>query len=282
MLTLSTAFPALASVLPELDPWYLNIYRPPPIPIPQERALRARVAQPAPATAGMEVLTSAAVPEADEPVAEATAEIDQSGAAVTYRISGFVDIPGDGSTRKMAIASEEIPHQLDYISTPKLADTAYRRVKVKNKSSMMLLPGPTQLFEGDDYLGTSKIDLTSPGQDLELYFGADDRVRVERELVRRETDRRIIGDRRRIRFAYKISLENHTGAAQKLLVRDQIPLPRHEDIKVKLESSQPTVAKQDELNRLEWNLQMSPGTKQEIRFDFSVEYPRSQMVTGLP
>src|SRR5947208_4296475 len=33
-LSLSTARPSLAAVLPELEPWYLNIYTPPPPPMP--------------------------------------------------------------------------------------------------------------------------------------------------------------------------------------------------------------------------------------------------------
>src|SRR5205085_140722 len=34
-LSLSTARPSLAAVLPELEPWYLNIYTPPPAPMPK-------------------------------------------------------------------------------------------------------------------------------------------------------------------------------------------------------------------------------------------------------
>ena len=41
-LSLSTARPSLAAVLPELDPWYLNVYTP-PVPVPL-RAASPRIA----------------------------------------------------------------------------------------------------------------------------------------------------------------------------------------------------------------------------------------------
>jgi len=153
---------------------------------------------------------------------------------------------------------------------------------MKNDSPYTLLPGSAQLFEGDDYLGATKLDFTAPGQEFELALGADERVRVERELAARDVDKTFIGDRRRIRFAYTLKLENLRDAPQTILVRDQLPVPRDEQIKVKLESADPKPARQTDLNQLEWKLTLDKQAKQTIRFDFTVEYPRSMEVTGLP
>ena len=109
----------------------------------------------------------------------------------------------------------------------------------------------------------------------------DDRIFIERELVKRETDKKLLGDQRRIRFAYELKLENHTGESQSILVWDQIPVSRHESIKVKLESSEPKVNKQDDLNRLEWRLDLGAGAKQTIRYEFVVESPREMQIIGL-
>lgn len=283
-LTLSTATPALAGVLPELEPWYIAPYAPPPMPM---MAAPMAAVPPSPqqtARINVREYRMASAPGAP-PVVEAevaTAAVQQSGASVTFHVGGTVDIPGDGSPRKTTIAFARLPRRLDYVTAPRLAAAAYRRVRARNDSPYLLLPGRAQLFDGDDYLGATRIDLTAAGQELELYFGVDDRMRVERELVQRDVDRRLIGDRRRIAFAYAITLENHTGAAQTVAVHDQMPVGRHEDIKVKLDAAEPRPAALDELGRLEWRLEIGPGEKRRIRFDFTVEYPRNMNLGGLP
>ena len=276
-LTLSTASPALSAIVPELDPWYIA---------PRQRLYaRAQPVAPSPAAQQVAATAGAAAPPAeDEPVQAkpAAARIEQAGVSVTYQVGDGIDIPGDNSPRKIPIAVFDLPPEFDYLITPKLAEAAFRRVKAENNSPHVLLPGKVQLFDGPEFIGASELERTAPGQELELYFGTDNRIRVERELVRRETDKKLLGDRRRVRYGYEIRLENHTGERQRLTVCDQIPVPRHEDIRVRLESSQPKPNAQDELNRLEWEFSLEAGAEQRIRFDFSVEFPRDMVVKGLP
>ncbi len=210
------------------------------------------------------------------------AEISESGASVSYKIGDGIDIPGDNSPRKTTIGLFNLPARFDYVTAPRLVSAAYRRVKATNDSPFALLPGMVQLFEGDDYVGTTRLERTTPGQEVELYFGVDDRIVVERELVKRETDKKLLADQRRIKFAYEIKLENHTQELQKILVWDQIPVSQHENLKVRLENSDPKVSKQDDLNRLEWKVELPAGGKQTIRYEFTVEAPRDLQISGLP
>jgi uncharacterized protein (TIGR02231 family) len=285
-LTLSTASPALAGVVPELKPWYIA----PPSPMmptaaaPKSRQLMtgmAPQAMRAAAPAPMMDMAEQTFEEGQEAVV-AQAEVQESGASVTYKIGEGIDIPGDNTPRKTTIALFELPPRQEYVTAPRLVPAAYRRIKATNESKYVLLPGQAQLFEGEDYIGTTHLERITPGQELELYFGVDDRIVVERELVKRETDKKFLGDQRKIKFAYEIKLENHTGDAQTVLVHDQIPVSRHENLKVRLDSSQPTAAKQDELNRLEWKLTLPAGGKQTIRYDYTVESPREMQIIGLP
>ena len=192
-----------------------------------------------------------------------------------------MDVPGDGSPRKSTIAVFRLSPDLDYVTAPKLADAAYRRAKVKNDSAYTLLPGGAQLFEGEEYLGATALELTSPGQEFELVLGPDERVRVERDLKAREVDKRFVGDRRRVRYAYEITVENLRESDQSVTVRDHIPVSRHEDIKVKLEFSDPKPSEQSDLNLMEWKLNVGKGQKRTIRYDYSVESPRAMDVRGV-
>ena len=286
-LTLSTAQPALAAVLPELQPWFV-------MPEPPAAPMMFAAAMPAPG--GADAVTTRKLRAAAEPAmaAEAAppppvveadtarAEVGQSGPSATFHIEGDVDIPGDGSGRKTTIAFSRLPHQMEYVTTPRLAEAVYRRVKAQNASAYLLLPGRAQLFEGEDFIGATALNLTPPGRPLDLYFGTDDRFKVERELARQDVDRRFLGDKRRVTLGYTISVENHTGAPQVIEVRDQIPVGRHEDIRVKLEESKPNPTSQDDVGRLAWRLPLPPATPQRLRYEFTVEFPRAMNVIGLP
>jgi uncharacterized protein (TIGR02231 family) len=167
------------------------------------------------------------------------------------------------------------------VCAPKLAEAVYRRATVKNASPYLLLPGPAQLFEGQDYLGATTIEMAAPGQELELVLGVDERMRVKRELKGRDVDRRLIGDVRRVHYRYAIEVENLTGAEQTVLVRDQLPVSRHEQIKVKLDATQPKTEPGD-LGLLEWKLALADRGKQTVALEFTVEHPASYTVANLP
>ena len=66
------------------------------------------------------------------------------------------------------------------------------------------------------------------------------------------------------------------------MIQDQIPVAGHEDIKVRLDGATPKPDRRTELNLLEWDLTLPTQTKQNLRFDFSVEYPQDLPVIGLP
>jgi len=279
-LVLSTARPALAAVLPELKPWYVNRYEPPMVrakAAPRGLAVTAAVPAPQAAFAAEEAVAPAPVE-----MEAVTATVESSGASVTFRLPQAATIPADGEPHKVTVAVARLDPKLDYISVPKLAEFAYRRAKVKNVSDLMLLPGRAALFVEGDFIGSAPLKLIAPGEEFDLYLGVDDRVYVRRELKAREVDKKFLQDKRKVQYGYAIELRNLRPDTIALEIHDQLPVSRHESIKVKLESSDPKPAEQSELSELTWKLTLEPNAKQIVRFDFSVEHPRDIQVAGLP
>jgi uncharacterized protein (TIGR02231 family) len=224
----------------------------------------------------------AAEPEFEADLQMESAVVSEAGASLTYKLAGQAEVPGNGEPRKVTVAALKLKPSFTYVTAPKLEPVCYRRADLKNESVYSLLPGPLQLFEGDEYLGATHIEFVAPNQTFELALGADERMRVERELVAREVDKAfIIGDRRRIRYAFEIEVENLRDTRQTLLVRDQIPVSRDEQIKVKLDSVDPKPSEHSELNVLEWIFVLDPGAKRKLRYEFTVEHPRGMDVIGL-
>ncbi len=280
-LTLSTARPSLTTVQPELSPWYLNVFA--PLPPPQPRAAAAPAAKMrAQVSFGAEpeqAMLAAAAPQMEMAFQEA--QVVAEGASVTFQLAQKVTVPSDGSPHKVTVTTLEFAPKFDYLSVPKLAEAVYRRAKLTNESDFLLLDGPASLFVEGDFVGTLPLKRIAPREEFELTLGVDDRVTVKRELKARDVDKKIIGDRRRVRVAYEMEVKNGRSAPIDLDLRDQFPVTRHEQIKVKLESCDPKPIEQTDLGELKWRLTIVPSVKQTSRFEFSIEHPVNLTITGL-
>src|SRR4030042_1235344 len=98
-LIISTAPPALAHTLPELDPWYIA-------PLENIRPMaRAMLASPMAGMPRAKSQADAQAPEVatfktEEAAEEGTARVEPAGASVTYVIPGSTSIPPDGAAHK--------------------------------------------------------------------------------------------------------------------------------------------------------------------------------------
>ncbi|GIK56846.1 MAG: mucoidy inhibitor MuiA family protein [Chloroflexi bacterium] len=281
-LSVSTARPALNQQLPELYPWYLDVYMPPPLPAPQARAKmadRAVMAAPAMAAADAFVMEEASLQVADAEIT--TASVSSEGTAVTFQVPNPADIPSDGSPHKTTLQQLQLDPKLDYLCMPKHTDAVYRRVTITNSGSGPLLAGSASLFVGDEFIGRTNLAYTPTGGELELLLGVEERITVERELKKREVDKKMLRDVRRTRFGYEMELQNLLGTAVTIELHDHIPVSRNEQIKVRLENARPTPTEQSDLNELEWQLTLPAGAKQTIVYEFVVEHPPALRITGL-
>jgi uncharacterized protein (TIGR02231 family) len=170
-LSLSTAKPALATTLPELRPWYVSV--PAPLPLPaapvakRAPAMLARFAPTAAEAPAPEIMLAEVGEEEAEPIEmeAVTAEVDETGAALTFRVAKPVTIPSDGSPHKTTVAALSLTPRLDYVAVPKLVSQAYRRATVTNDTEYVFLPGPTNVFHGGEYAGTTNLATIVPGQE---------------------------------------------------------------------------------------------------------------------
>jgi uncharacterized protein (TIGR02231 family) len=283
-LVVSTARPALNQRLPELKPWFLDVYRPAPPPQPPlARQAKAQAAAP-------QMATMAMGPAAEEIMVErmmvaeaevAVAEVQSSGTAVSFAVSGKTDIPSDGSPHKTTINQFQLDPKLDYLAVPKHTDAVYRRATVANSSTSPMLEGPMNLFVGDEFIGKNRLEYTPANGEIELLLGVEENITVERTLEKRDVDKRLLRDNRQVRFGYKIEIKNLLPTEAKLEVHDHIPVARHEQIKVKLDKVKPEPAEQTDLHLLEWHLSLAAGETQMIEYEFVVEHPRSMQIVGL-
>jgi uncharacterized protein (TIGR02231 family) len=270
-LTLSTARPALTAAVPELEPWWIDAYRP-PVPMaamvasaPQARRRESAVADLAAGGA---------------PVLAVPAQVVEGTVAASWRLPRPTAVPGDGTPHRTTVAAFDLPARLDHVTAPALGPDVHLRASVANISGRVLIAGPVSTFLDDAFVGTTAIGQTAPGADIELALGVDDRVVVERELAERTAHRARFGSTRGATERWTIEVTNRRPAAARVLVRDRVPVSRNADIKVVDVTITPEPAEHDELGRLEWRAEIAPGATWKASYTFSVEHPKDLQVSG--
>jgi uncharacterized protein (TIGR02231 family) len=270
-LTLSTARPMVTAKVPELDPWYLDRHRPHvPAAVPLSRGA-AR-----PAAYAAESVQSAAAPA----FADLTATVEQGVTAATYTPPRPVAVPADGASHRATIASVDLDTELDYITAPVRSADVHLRATVVNSSAHTLPAGKAAVFHEADFVGSTALPMWAPGEDVELALGLDDRIRVERKLVRRTATKATLGSTRRREVEYETRIENHTPRPARVTVLDQLPVPRDHEITVKPITAEPEPAETTDLGVVTWKLDLAAGAEIGIRLGFRVDTGKSVELTG--
>jgi uncharacterized protein (TIGR02231 family) len=306
-LSLSTARPSLAAVLPELKPWYLNVYTPPvPTPMyaptaPPMRAAKPRIASTSGIVGDQQSVALPAMAVTDGPAFDgeqevqveerapvpadvATAMVEQTGTALIFRVGRSVDIPSDNSPHKTTIARDSLPCSFDYVSAPVVDEQVHLRATIMNTTERILLSGDASIFLSGEYVGTTKVKTTAPTETFKIFLGIDDGITVKRELIERSVEKggALQGNLRRITYAYRITVHNYAAAPRHVVIRDHLPVSQHERIKIKVQSMQPTPAERTKLELINWQFTLAADGEQKIEYRFTVEHPQDVRVTGLP
>ncbi|OUL30141.1 hypothetical protein BV378_04600 [Nostoc sp. RF31YmG] len=281
-LTLSTAKPGLGTLPPKPEPWYINTISP-TVQFARRRGtpkMPMMAAQSAPA---------GAMNEEEEEVAQdslieaetVVAEVSKEGSVVTFKLNGGGNIPSDGAPHKTTIFNDDYPSSCDYVAMPRLVSFAYLQAKVKNSlNGATFLPGKANIFRDNIFVGTTNLENIAPGQEFKINLGIDEGLKIERDLVERQVDKKLMSNQRRITYGYRLTITNLLNQETYLTLTEQLPVSRNEQIKVRLTRSNPQI-QLGEMGILEWELTLSAQEKREIYYQFTVEYPPELTVIGL-
>jgi len=266
-MTLSTAGMAADTVPPRLEPKYLNLRT---IAQPIHGTTRAR-----------RLVGDSSENPSDEIEAEPEiAILREDGASAAYELVRALSVPSDGRPHRGTIAVPEYSVKLMHFAVPARVGTAYLRATLIN-DDLVLLAGPVNVYRDGALVGTSELPFVPPGQEFSFFLGADESVRLTRDLVQREVDKNFIGNVRRQSRGYRIKLENLKPHRVFLTVLDQIPVSRHENLKVKPRFSDPQPVI-EELGSVRWELSLPARSQRELHYEYHVESPREQTIDGLP
>lgn len=265
-LNLSTSSPSSGTSPPQLPPWEVDIYEPQPVLRERKDARKA----------GAPLMAAAEVPMEAE---EAVALIEESGLHLNFVVPRSVNIPGDGSEHQVPISVEVIQSDFDYFTVPKRNQAAFLRASLKNTLSYPLLPGKTNLFISQDFVGSGRIPFLSPQEETNFFFGEDQQIRVKYEqLKKKKIEPGFLSKTEKMEYAFRITIENFRRKPIEVEVLDQLPVSRNSKIEIKNVSLKPEPSQKEENGLLHWLLPLAPEERKQVMISFTVEYPKDSVI----
>jgi uncharacterized protein (TIGR02231 family) len=271
-LSVSTVRSARGGSAPDLNSLIVQ-YPQPPRPL----------AAPAGAVSEMRQSRSMMEPAAPAPIAkradEEQAVADVSGFQVVFKIPGRVSIGASEGAKSLRIATAIIAPDLAVRSVPVIDPTAFLEASFKQAEDAPLLPGRTSIYRDGVFVGRGQMTAASKDETVRLGFGADDKVKVERSVVKRNEGSAglILTTSKTDERAFKTVVRNGHDFPILIAIQDQLPVSENDDIQVEmLPSTTPPTATnlRDKRGVLEWAFEARPGEAKDISFAWRVRWPQ--------
>ena len=292
-MNLSTAQVTASGNMPEANSWFIRPEAP-PVPMKRREMLAEmkedRFMEKSVAREGYSYAAAAQAPAAPTMMnaVNVYAQAQSKGVSVAYKLTRKATVKTDGTDHKLPITAQKLASNFEYSAYPRVAAVAYLKSLVTNAKDLQLLGGRVNVFFDGDFVGTSRLESIAPGQEFDLFMGADENVKVKRELLEKKSDDVFLGGipspTKKIIYKYKLTVENYKTKVSKVNLFDAIPVSEDERIKVKVSGLSIEPKQKDWKDRKgiwRWELQLEPKAVQEIFYTCTVEFPRDMRVEGL-
>jgi uncharacterized protein (TIGR02231 family) len=248
--------------------------------------MRRKVAAPAPAEPPA---SAAAVAEEDlkKPADEQQASAEVDSFHVTFNIPGRVSLGANEGAKSLRISTSTFVPEIVIRSVPVVDPTAFLEASFKQSEDAPLLPGQVAIYRDGVYVGRGRMPAASKDETVQLGFGADDNVKIERAVVKRNEGSAglIVTTSKTDERSFKTSVRNAHDFPIRVVVQDQLPVSENEDIHVEMlrQTTPPTATNvRDKRGVLEWAFEAKPGDVKDISFAWRVRWPKDKGVVMLP
>ena len=278
-LTLSTAKPAMAGSMPELQSWFLRPWQ----PVYKEEGVLTRGAGLGgfAREKGLDEARKNTMPAASPamPAEVAYATVATQGPSVTFQLPKPESIPADWQPHKVPVSSARLAANRAYETTPALSPYAFLRAKVTNTTGTLYLAGPVSVFLDGAFVATATLKQTAPNETADLYLGVDERIKVERKPLKERVEVSLLpglrGKTKTTDYEFLTTVENFTGRQMAITVFDRLPVSEREEIVVDSIKQAPADVEKDpeKPGVFHWTLRLDPNQKQALTLSYRVRHP---------
>jgi len=275
-LSVSTVRAARGGSAPDLNS--LIVQYPPPAQ-PLGAAMDTAKPRSMPAPAALEVMAQRAEEQ------QAAAEV--SAFQTAFRIPGRVSVATNEGAKSLRISTAAIAPELAVRAAPVLDPTAFLEASFTQNEDAPLLPGRISIYRDGMFVGSARMATAGKDETVRLGFGADDKVKIERAVVKRNEGSAglIVTTAKTDERAFKTTIRNGHDFPIRIAIIDQLPVSENEDIQVEMLSQTTPPSATNLRNKrgvLEWAFDAKPGEVRDIALAWRVRWPKDKSVVMLP
>jgi len=290
-LTVSTARVARAVDVVDLPGQRIDFWLPEIEQSTFERAPAAKKAL-APTPAGKAVLAevppapadnaAAAPPPAPIAVQETMAQLQTGAYTAAFKAAGRVTLASDGSQKSFVLGRVVVQPTLSVKTAPSVDPIAYIEAHFVDSEDAPILPGKVALTRDGAFVGEGRVGFVAPGDGVDLGFGGDDKVKVDRAPTNRKENEPTWYNQTKIETReFVTSVKNLHAFPVKVQLIDRMPTSENTAIVVELApATTPPTDKQvgDKRGVMSWTLDLKPGEAKDVRFAYRMKWPADREI----
>jgi uncharacterized protein (TIGR02231 family) len=218
---------------------------------------------------------------------EQQATVELGAFQATFRIAGRVSVGASEGAKSLRISTATIAPDLVIRSTPVLDPTAFLEASFVQGEDAPLLPGRVAIYRDGVFVGRGQMAVAGKDETVRLGFGADDKVKIERSVVKRNEGSAglIVTTSKTDERSFKTSIRNGHDFPIRVAIEDQLPVSENDEIQVEMlpATTPPTATNvRDKRGVLEWAFEAKPGELKDISFAWRVRWPKDKGVVMIP
>lgn len=205
-----------------------------------------------------------------------TAKIEKQ-TSVSFEIVKPYTLPSSNNDYVIAMKTYTNSANYTYYSVPKIEENTFLVATVKDWEKLNLLEGEANIYFEDTFIGTTLIDTRYAEKELEISLGIDKNVTIQRKKLIDFTTKQLIGNKQEENRDYEIIVKNNKKQPIQLVVYDQIPISKREQITVKLdENSKGNL--NTKTGEIKWQFKLNPKDVKTVYLKYSVRFPKGTRI----
>jgi len=287
-LTVSTARVARAVDVVDLPGQRIDFWQPEINDLAADRPAAKRAAAAAGKPALAEALpappTYALDGSAPQPIAaeDAAAQLQAGAYTAAFKAASRVTLASDGSQKSFVLGRVVVQPTLSVKTAPSVDPIAYVEAHFVDSEDAPILPGQVALIRDGAFVGEGRLGFVAPGDGVDLGFGGDDKVRVDRAPVNRKENAPTWYNQTKIETReFVTSVKNLHAFPIKVQVIDRTPVSENAAIVVDLApATTPPTDKQvgDRRGVMSWTLDLNPGEAKDVRLAYRMKWPADREI----
>lgn len=288
-LTLSTAQPQRGATVPKLSPMWVNLRSSPKPSIfgsSRSGSGATGVASLKAADFSTDEASTPSPAYIRKEMKQREAQIDASGFVVEYIIPGESSVASDGSESKLYIGKFAHETVLKTHIKPQVTDKAYLVAHGEIKGEATLLSGPLNLFRDNAFIGRTHFAMLNPGQEVELSFGIDDQIEIDRKLIKDEVSESgmFVGSKV-IERTYSTSVKNLRNQSVSIVLDEVVPAPQDKKVEFEILADATSAGYEKNADKfsglLRWEFDLEPNKDQDVELSWRIKWPEDDLLVGL-